>query len=47
MWNALLARGILVRDVSAHPALANCLRITIGRPRENEALLAAVREVLG
>jgi histidinol-phosphate aminotransferase len=46
MWNALLARGILVRDVSAHPALANCLRITIGRPRENEALLAAVREVL-
>jgi histidinol-phosphate aminotransferase len=46
MWEGLLARGILVRDVSAHPALRNCLRITIGRPRENTALLGAVREIL-
>lgn len=38
----LLAAGILVRDVSAQPALAGCLRITLGRPDENDALLDAL-----
>ena len=38
----LLGAGILVRDFSAQPGLANCLRITIGRPDENDALLAAL-----
>ena len=46
MWNALLKRGILVRDVSAHPALADCLRITVGTPRENTMLQKAVRAIL-
>jgi len=45
-WKGLLARGILVRDVSAGPGLENCLRITIGRPRENTAVAAAIREIL-
>jgi histidinol-phosphate aminotransferase len=39
----LLAAGILVRDFSAQPGLANCLRITLGRPDENDALLDALR----
>jgi hypothetical protein len=35
--------GILVKNVAAwHPLLANCLRITIGTPAENDALLAAL-----
>jgi histidinol-phosphate aminotransferase len=35
--------GILVKNVSAmHPLLANCLRITIGTPAENDALLTAL-----
>lgn len=41
-----LARGIVLRDVSADPLLAGCLRISIGLPAENDALLAllATRE---
>jgi histidinol-phosphate aminotransferase len=43
-WFATLRdAGILVKNVSAmHPSLANCLRITIGTPAENDALLAAL-----
>lgn len=36
-----LAAGILVRDVSGQAGLEQCLRITIGAPDENDALLAA------
>jgi histidinol-phosphate aminotransferase len=38
----LLDAGILVRDFSAQPGLDNCLRITIGKPEENDALLTAL-----
>jgi histidinol-phosphate aminotransferase len=43
-WFATLRdAGILVKNVSAmHPLLANCLRITIGTPAENDALLDAL-----
>jgi histidinol-phosphate aminotransferase len=41
-FRELLDAGILVRDFSAQPALAGCLRISIGRPDENDALLAAL-----
>ena len=35
--------GILVKNVHGwHPLLANCLRITVGTPAENDALLAAL-----
>lgn len=34
--------GLLVRDFSAAPGLANCLRISIGTPEQNERLLAAL-----
>jgi len=41
------ARGVLIKNVSAmHPLLANCLRITIGTPDENAAMLAALKESL-
>ena len=29
-----------------HPLLANCLRLTVGAPAENEAMLAALTEAL-
>ena len=35
----LLARGIVVRDVRRYPRLADALRITIGSPEENAAML--------
>ena len=34
--------SILVRDFSAAPGLADCLRITIGTPAENDEVLAAL-----
>jgi len=34
------AAGILLRDFSATPALENCLRISVGTPQDNDALLA-------
>ncbi len=46
-FRALRERGIAVRDVGAQPGLAQCLRITVGRPDENDAVLetvAALRE---
>lgn len=41
-YRSLLALGIVVRDVSGYPGLANCLRISIGTPQENTRLLAAL-----
>lgn len=37
-----LAAGIVLRDVSAQAELDDCLRITIGAPEENDALLDAL-----
>ena len=42
-WARLRERGVLVKDVSRmHPLLADCLRLTVGTPDENEALVAAL-----
>ncbi|MBP1692029.1 MAG: histidinol-phosphate aminotransferase, partial [Bacteroidetes bacterium] len=43
---ALAERGILIRDVSAYPMLQKALRISIGTPEENTALLTALQEIL-
>lgn len=44
---ALKTRKILIRNFSnAHPLLANCLRISVGAPAENAALLSALQEIL-
>lgn len=44
---ALKTRKILIRNFSAaHPLLANCLRISVGTPEENAALLAALQDIL-
>ena len=36
------ASGLLVRDFSTSPGLANCLRVSVGTPEQNRRLLAAV-----
>ena len=46
VWQQLYDRGILVRDFSSAPLLENCLRISVGLPEENEALLAALADIL-
>lgn len=39
-------KSILVRDFSYAPGLANCLRITVGTPEENDEVLAALAALL-
>lgn len=46
LWQGLLDRDVLVRDCSGWPRLADCLRVTIGTPAENDAFLAALGDVL-
>jgi histidinol-phosphate aminotransferase len=46
VFRGLLERGILVRNFSRAPSLANCLRVTVGTPEENDAFLAALPDVL-
>lgn len=41
-FTRLLDAGILVRDFSAQPGLANCLRISVGLPEQNDAVVAAL-----
>ncbi len=46
-WFALLRdKGILIKNLHGwHPLLDNCLRITVGTPQENNALLAALESI--
>jgi histidinol-phosphate aminotransferase len=46
VFDGLKAKRILVKNVAGgHPLLANCLRITVGTPDENDLLLAAMAEL--
>ena len=46
-FKALLSRKILVKNTGkSHPLMANTLRLTVGTPAENGALLAALDESL-
>jgi len=46
MFEGLRTRRILVKNLHGwHPLLANCLRITVGTPMENEMLLSACAEL--
>jgi len=41
------ARGVLIKHVAAlHPLLAHCLRLTVGTPAENDAMIRALKESL-
>ncbi len=43
---ALRERGVLVRNLDgASPLLRDCIRVTVGRPEENEAFLRALEAV--
>ncbi len=46
VWRALTERSILVRNCSSWPRLADCLRVTIGSPPENDAFLDALEDIL-
>ena len=47
VFEAMKARGVLVKNVSKmHTLLANCLRLTVGTPAENQQMLAALKDSL-
>ena len=43
---ALAGRGLIVRTWSREPRLENCMRITVGRPEENDKLLEALAPLM-
>jgi histidinol-phosphate aminotransferase len=45
VFRELLARDILVRDVSGYPMLKDYFRLSVGTPAENDKLLAALAEI--
>jgi len=46
LQKAILKRGVLVRDVSYMPMLENCLRVSVGKPEENDRFLEALNLAL-
>jgi histidinol-phosphate aminotransferase len=45
LYHRLVQRGIIVRDRSSEPKLAQCLRISIGTPGQNELLLNTLKDL--
>ena len=46
-FEGLKARGVLVKHIAGlHPLLANCLRLTVGAPPENDAMIQALKASL-
>jgi histidinol-phosphate aminotransferase len=46
VWEGLLGRSVLIRQCVSWRGLEDCLRVTIGRPDENDRFLAALEECL-
>jgi histidinol-phosphate aminotransferase len=45
VFEELLQRSILIRDVSSYPMLRDYFRISIGTPEENDQLIEALRDI--
>ena len=46
IFKQLMESGILIRNLSSHPRLKNCLRVTIGTPDENKAFLGKMSHII-
>jgi histidinol-phosphate aminotransferase len=46
LFDGLLHKGILIRDVSSYPMLGHGLRVSVGSAEENDEFLNALQEVL-
>ncbi len=47
-FEGMKARGVLVKNIAGlHPLLANCLRLTVGTPEENQLMIDALKASLG
>ncbi len=47
IFSELLARDILIRDVSGYPMLSDYFRFSVGMPAQNDYVLKAIREICG
>ncbi|TAN14213.1 MAG: aminotransferase class I/II-fold pyridoxal phosphate-dependent enzyme, partial [Chitinophagaceae bacterium] len=47
VYDELVEKGIIVRDRSRVELCEGCLRITVGTPGENDALIQAIRKLEG
>ena len=46
-FEGMKQRGVLIKHIAGlHPLLANCLRLTVGSPAENDAMIAALKASL-
>jgi histidinol-phosphate aminotransferase len=46
VFEAVLRRGVLIRDVTSYPRLQRCLRVSVGSEEQNEAFLGAFKHAL-
>jgi histidinol-phosphate aminotransferase len=46
VWSGLLERSVLIRNCASWDGLPGCLRVTVGRPDENDRFLNALEECL-
>ena len=46
IFKQLMESGILIRNLSHHPRLKNCLRVTIGTPDENRVFLEKMAHII-
>lgn len=46
VFDELLQRDILIRDVSKYPMLSEYFRFSVGTPEENDKLIAALKEIV-
>jgi histidinol-phosphate aminotransferase len=47
IFDGLKQRGVLIKNLNGgHPALVDCLRVTVGTPEENERFVTALKESL-
>jgi len=46
IFDELIKKDILVRDVSSYPMLSEYFRISVGTPQENDTLIEAMRAIL-
>jgi histidinol-phosphate aminotransferase len=44
IFRYLIDNGILIRNLSSHPRLNNCLRITVGTRGENDQFLSKMAD---
>lgn len=43
-WDYLYDHGVLIRDFSASADLPDCLRVSVGTPEQNDAMVATLRD---